>query len=199
VRRIESRPQRTSRSSRNAENHCRVTRFGSRLVPAPATASDIAGPRARRSHSCMRAVWDHPRNITDDQARACAATGGVVGITGVGIFLGPNTPTLEAMTRRHRGQRPLALCRPAHRSRLLLQWAIQSRGPSWTFSFSRPTFRLRLSRRCHNQSWYCLASGETAWDCFCRSMQFRRHRETPGSSLWLTGGQVVACSNPVSS
>lgn len=51
------------------------------------------------SHSCMRAVWDHPRNITDDQARACAETGGVVGITGVGIFLGPNTPTLEAMAR----------------------------------------------------------------------------------------------------
>ncbi|GAA1482075.1 dipeptidase [Gordonia sinesedis] len=51
------------------------------------------------SHSCMRAVWDHPRNITDRQARACAATGGVVGITGVGIFLGPNTPSLDAMTR----------------------------------------------------------------------------------------------------
>uniref|UniRef100_UPI003D94CF15 dipeptidase n=1 Tax=Gordonia sp. B7-2 TaxID=3420932 RepID=UPI003D94CF15 len=51
------------------------------------------------SHSCMRALWEHPRNITDDQARASAQTGGVVGITGVGIFLGPNTPTLEAMTR----------------------------------------------------------------------------------------------------
>jgi membrane dipeptidase len=51
------------------------------------------------SHSCMRSVWDHPRNITDDQARAAAATGGVIGITGVGIFLGPNTPTLEAMTQ----------------------------------------------------------------------------------------------------
>jgi membrane dipeptidase len=51
------------------------------------------------SHSCMRAIWDHPRNISDGQARACAATGGVIGITGVGIFLGPNTPTLEAMTR----------------------------------------------------------------------------------------------------
>lgn len=51
------------------------------------------------SHSCMRAVWEHPRNISDDQARACAATDGVIGITGVGIFLGPNTPTLEAMTR----------------------------------------------------------------------------------------------------
>lgn len=51
------------------------------------------------SHSCMRSVWDHPRNVTDDQARACAETGGVVGITGVGIFLGPNTPTPEAMIR----------------------------------------------------------------------------------------------------
>ncbi|MEV7758809.1 membrane dipeptidase [Microbacterium sp. NPDC089180] len=51
------------------------------------------------SHSNPRAVWDHPRNITDDQARAVADTGGVVGVTGVGIFLGPNTPTLEAMVR----------------------------------------------------------------------------------------------------
>ncbi|MGB3698870.1 MAG: membrane dipeptidase [Gordonia sp. (in: high G+C Gram-positive bacteria)] len=51
------------------------------------------------SHSCMNAVWRHPRNITDAQARACAESGGVVGITGVGIFLGPNTPTIEAMIR----------------------------------------------------------------------------------------------------
>ncbi|WP_426513986.1 dipeptidase [Dactylosporangium sp. McL0621] len=51
------------------------------------------------SHSCMRALWDHPRNITDEQARACAATGGVVGITGVGIFLGPNDASMEALLR----------------------------------------------------------------------------------------------------
>lgn len=51
------------------------------------------------SHSCMKAVWDHERNITDDQARACADTGGVVGITGVGIFLGRNDPSIEAMVR----------------------------------------------------------------------------------------------------
>ena len=51
------------------------------------------------SHSSMRAVWDHPRNVTDDQARACAATGGVVGITGVGIFLGTNDASLEAFVR----------------------------------------------------------------------------------------------------
>jgi membrane dipeptidase len=60
---------------------------------------EITNHPAVYSHSCMRSVWDHPRNITDEQARACAATGGVIGITGVGIFLGPNTPTLEAMTR----------------------------------------------------------------------------------------------------
>ncbi|WP_336671062.1 dipeptidase [Tsukamurella sp. USMM236] len=61
-------------------------------------AASSSGPVVY-SHSCMAAVWEHPRNITDDQARACAETGGVVGITGVGIFLGPNTPTLEAMAR----------------------------------------------------------------------------------------------------
>lgn len=51
------------------------------------------------SHSCLRGVWDHPRNITDEQARACAATGGVVGITGVGIFLGANDASLDALVR----------------------------------------------------------------------------------------------------
>ncbi|MEZ0165623.1 dipeptidase [Kineococcus sp. LSe6-4] len=51
------------------------------------------------SHSCLAPVWEHPRNITDEQALACAATGGVVGITGVGIFLGPNDASLQALLR----------------------------------------------------------------------------------------------------
>lgn len=51
------------------------------------------------SHSCMRALWEHERNITDEQARACAETGGVIGITGVGIFLGPNDASIEALCR----------------------------------------------------------------------------------------------------
>lgn len=42
------------------------------------------------SHSNARALWDHERNIWDDQAKACAATGGVVGVVGIGIFLGNN-------------------------------------------------------------------------------------------------------------
>ena len=42
------------------------------------------------SHSNARAVNDHPRNLRDAQIDACAATGGVIGINGVGIFLGDN-------------------------------------------------------------------------------------------------------------
>jgi membrane dipeptidase len=48
--------------------------------------------RARRpvvfSHSNPRALHDHPRNIPDDLIRACAASGGVVGVNGLGLFLG---------------------------------------------------------------------------------------------------------------
>ncbi|MCO5986603.1 dipeptidase [Actinoallomurus spadix] len=51
------------------------------------------------SHTCMRSVWEHERNITDEQARACAATGGVIGISGVGVFLGPNDISLDALLR----------------------------------------------------------------------------------------------------
>lgn len=49
------------------------------------------------SHVGICSVWDHPRNITDEQAIAAAQTGGVIGIAGVGIFLGPNTATVDAM------------------------------------------------------------------------------------------------------
>lgn len=40
------------------------------------------------SHSNPSAVYPHVRNIPDDLMRACAETGGVVNINGVGIFLG---------------------------------------------------------------------------------------------------------------
>ena len=42
------------------------------------------------SHSVAHALKPHDRNIRDDQVRACAATGGVIGINGVGLFLADN-------------------------------------------------------------------------------------------------------------
>ena len=42
------------------------------------------------SHSCAKALWKHGRNITDEQIKACAKTGGVIGINGIGNFLGKN-------------------------------------------------------------------------------------------------------------
>jgi membrane dipeptidase len=39
------------------------------------------------SHSNSKAVWDHQRNIPDEVAKAVAATGGVIGVNGVGLFL----------------------------------------------------------------------------------------------------------------
>lgn len=40
------------------------------------------------SHSNPRALRNHERNISDEQARACAGTGGVVGVNGISAFLG---------------------------------------------------------------------------------------------------------------
>lgn len=42
------------------------------------------------SHSNAKALRDHDRNIDDEQIKACAKTGGVIGINGLGIFLGDN-------------------------------------------------------------------------------------------------------------
>jgi membrane dipeptidase len=40
------------------------------------------------SHSNPKGVYENARNITDEQIKACAKTGGVVGINGIGDFLG---------------------------------------------------------------------------------------------------------------
>jgi membrane dipeptidase len=51
------------------------------------------------SHSNPLGAWRHPRNIGDDVIRRCAAAGGVVGINGIGIFLGRNDASVRAVTR----------------------------------------------------------------------------------------------------
>ncbi len=51
------------------------------------------------SHSNPSAIWKHQRNITDEQIKACAETGGVVGVNGMGIFLGNNDITTDTILR----------------------------------------------------------------------------------------------------
>jgi len=45
------------------------------------------------SHTNVRALGDHPRCVRDDQIRACADGGGVLGITGLSAFLGEGGAT----------------------------------------------------------------------------------------------------------
>jgi membrane dipeptidase len=51
------------------------------------------------SHANPLALAEHGRNITDEQIRACAATEGLVGISGLSFFLGCDKPDAEAVAR----------------------------------------------------------------------------------------------------
>ncbi len=60
---------------------------------------DVATRPVIFSHSNPSALHAHPRNIPDDLIRACAATGGVVGVNGIGTFLGNNDNRSETFAR----------------------------------------------------------------------------------------------------
>jgi len=51
-------------------------------------AIDAATAPVIISHANARTLCDHPRCVDDDLIRACAATGGVIGISGLAMFLG---------------------------------------------------------------------------------------------------------------
>lgn len=51
------------------------------------------------SHSNAHALVPHYRNIRDDQIKACAKSGGLIGINGINEFLGVSTSTTEALFR----------------------------------------------------------------------------------------------------
>ena len=79
------------------------------------TARDVVAVATRPvifSHSNCAALHAHPRNIPDDLIRACAASGGVVGINGVGIFLGPND--ISSATYVRHVDHVVQLVGPAH-------------------------------------------------------------------------------------
>lgn len=47
------------------------------------------------SHSAARAVYDHHRNLTDDQILGIARTGGVIGVNLLACFIDPGQPTID--------------------------------------------------------------------------------------------------------
>ena len=49
------------------------------------------------SHSNAAALWNHSRNLRDDQIDACAKLGGVIGVCGCGTFIGDNDNSTEAL------------------------------------------------------------------------------------------------------
>lgn len=52
------------------------------------------------SHGNLKVFNDHPRCYTDEQIRAIAASGGVFGLTGLGVFLGGNDSSTPAFVRQ---------------------------------------------------------------------------------------------------
>ncbi len=51
------------------------------------------------SHANPLTLIEHGRNITDEQIRACAVTGGVVCVSGVSFFVGTAQPTAQDVAR----------------------------------------------------------------------------------------------------
>lgn len=51
------------------------------------------------SHSNPWSIWRHQRNIKDEQIKACAARGGVIGLNGLAIFIGDNDSSSESLLR----------------------------------------------------------------------------------------------------
>jgi len=62
-------------------------------------AVELHGGTVVATHSNARALHDHPRNLTDEQVRAVAATDGVVGVAFMPAFLGPGSPTVATVVR----------------------------------------------------------------------------------------------------
>ncbi|WP_313333652.1 dipeptidase [Pseudomonas oryzihabitans] len=52
------------------------------------------------SHTNIKALHDHPRTVSDRQIRACADQDGVIGLTGLSIFLGDPAASVTSFVRQ---------------------------------------------------------------------------------------------------
>jgi membrane dipeptidase len=63
-------------------------------------AFELSSKPAIFSHSNPWALTQRRRNVRDDQIRACAATGGVIGLNGIGHFMNDREARSESIFRR---------------------------------------------------------------------------------------------------
>ncbi len=95
---------------------CGLSRYGVRLIEemnrigmildlshtgyrSTMEAMEISQAPVIFSHSNAYALKEHSRNIRDDQIKACAQKGGVIGINGIGHFFGSGGATTENFVR----------------------------------------------------------------------------------------------------
>jgi membrane dipeptidase len=67
-----------------------------------AEALDYAGNPPIFSHSNPAGDTPHPRNVGDELMRACARKGGVIGLSGIGTFLGASADLVPCLLRQLR-------------------------------------------------------------------------------------------------
>jgi membrane dipeptidase len=92
----ESRPTRLGREAVHAMNGLRILLDLSHLAERCFfDVLDITDQPVIASHSNARRICDHPRNLTDDQIRALAGNGGVVGLLLQATMIDPENPTLS--------------------------------------------------------------------------------------------------------
>lgn len=64
-------------------------------------AMDLTSKPPVFSHSNVKALKDHPRNITDEQIKKCAQRKGVIGVNGIGVFLDSPAQISSAKIAEH--------------------------------------------------------------------------------------------------
>src|SRR5690606_20870976 len=72
-----------------------------RAVEDVIALSRASGVPTIATHSNARALADHPRNLTDEQLRAIASTGGIVGVNFHSRFLVSGRPATLADVVKH--------------------------------------------------------------------------------------------------
>jgi membrane dipeptidase len=93
------------------------------------------------SHSNAFALWENPRNVPDELMIACARTGGVVGINGVGPFMGDGAATAFGVVKHI--EHALALVGEDHVS-IGLDYSFDRQGTAAYVRRMEPHLRERL-------------------------------------------------------